>query len=315
LMVRLVHHKGWSPYRSLLGSCAVLFQRPDFLTKAGGIDGKTRLLFDRQSIETVARQVPANTIDSPRVAFPEGGYYLLGTRFGTPDEVRAIVDCGQLGYLSIAAHGHADALAMTLSVGGHEILVDPGTYSYHTQKRWRDYFRSTSAHNTVEVDRLDQSEIGGNFMWLRKAAATKLQHQPLDKIQRFVGEHDGYERLSDPVRHRREVRFNTEALVFDFIDTLTCTAEHEISISWHFAEHCWVSADGSNLTISFGAGSATMQCDNLALQLLSGSDDPIGGWISRKFDEKAATTTARWQGKVNGDTVIRTQLHLHPNRR
>jgi hypothetical protein len=313
LMVRLAYRPGWSPYKSLLASCAVLFQRHDFLKKAGHIDSKTQLLFDASYIEAIARQVPAKAVDTPRTAFPIGGYYLLGTRFGTPDEVRAVIDCGPLGFLAIAAHGHADALAMTLSVGGHQVLVDPGTFSYHTQKRWRNYFRSTSAHNTVEVDHTDQSEIGGNFMWLRKATATEFEHQVGNTIQSFVGEHDGYKRLSDPVVHRREIRFDTAALVFEIIDTLTCATEHEISISWHFAEDCLINATGSELGISFGSGTATMKCDKLALQLLGGSDSPLGGWISRKFDEKAVTTTARWRGKINGKTAIRTYLHLHPN--
>ncbi len=86
-------------------------------------------------------------------------------------EIRLVVDAGPLGYRSIAAHGHADALSFTLSVGGLEFLVDPGTYAYHTQGAWRQYFRGTAAHNTVRVDGQDQSESGGNFMWLRKARA------------------------------------------------------------------------------------------------------------------------------------------------
>ena len=77
-----------------------------------------------------------------RQAFlPEGGYYILGRDFETESEIRLIVDAGPLGYRAIAAHGHADALAFTLSVGGMEFLIDPGTYAYHTQGPWRQYFR------------------------------------------------------------------------------------------------------------------------------------------------------------------------------
>ena len=79
-----------------------------------------------------------------------------------------------LGYLSIAAHGHADALSFTLSVGGNEILIDPGTFAYHTQKRWREYFRGTSAHNTLRVDGADQSVPGGNFLWTQHSQTRVL---------------------------------------------------------------------------------------------------------------------------------------------
>ena len=47
------------------------------------------------------------------------------------------------------------------SLGSEEFLVDPGTYAER-----RAYFRGTAAHNTVRIDGRDQSEQGGNFMWL-----------------------------------------------------------------------------------------------------------------------------------------------------
>ena len=82
------------------------------------------------------------------------------------------MDAGPLGFLSIAAHGHADCLSLLLSVSGKELLVDPGTYCYHTEREWRDYFRSTAAHNTVRVDGVDQSQIAGAFLWAEKAEAS-----------------------------------------------------------------------------------------------------------------------------------------------
>ena len=75
-----------------------------------------------------------------------------------------IVDAGPVGYRSIVSHGHADALAFTLSIGGLEFLIDPGTYAYHTQGPWRQYFRGTAAHSTLRVDGKDQSQFGGNFI-------------------------------------------------------------------------------------------------------------------------------------------------------
>ena len=84
------------------------------------------------------RRLPAAACSSPSPATT-----CWARRFETPDEVRLLVDAGPLGYLSIAAHGHADALSFVLNVGDREILVDPGTYAYHTDPAWRRYFRST----------------------------------------------------------------------------------------------------------------------------------------------------------------------------
>ena len=62
------------------------------------------------------------------------------------------MDVGPLGYLSIAAHGHADALAVTLSAEGRELIVDPGTASYYGNPAWRTVHRGTRVHPTVCVD-------------------------------------------------------------------------------------------------------------------------------------------------------------------
>ena len=105
---------------------------------------------------------------SPRypIAYRKGGYAVLGD-----DRVRLVFDAGPLGYPSIAAHGHADALSFCLGVDDAWWLIDPGTYAYHSEAEWRDYFRGTSAHNTLVINGLNQSRIGGNFLWLEKAHA------------------------------------------------------------------------------------------------------------------------------------------------
>lgn len=152
-------------YRSLLATGAVLFDCAEFKFKAGAIDDKTRWLLGDAAAGKY-RGIDMSSVSLPmRRDFPQSGYYVLGDRFETQREVRLVADAGPLGYLSIAAHGHADALSFTLSVAGRELLIDPGTYAYHTQKFWRDYFKGTSAHNTVRVDGVDQSVSGGNFLW------------------------------------------------------------------------------------------------------------------------------------------------------
>ena len=53
-------------------------------------------------------------------------------------------DHGPVGYLSIAAHGHADTLAVWLSIGDQPVFVDAGTYLYHSSRALRDAFREYS---------------------------------------------------------------------------------------------------------------------------------------------------------------------------
>ena len=129
---------------------------------------KTLWLLGADSIEKYTKIKPEAPLKKS-IYLKESGYAVLKDK-----DIHSVLDIGNLGYLSIVAHGHSDALSLCLNYKNKEFLVDPGTYSYHTKEKWRNYFKGTSAHNTVMVDNLNQSVIGGNFMWLGKAERQKL---------------------------------------------------------------------------------------------------------------------------------------------
>ena len=143
---------------------------------------------------------------------------------------RLVMDVGPLGYLSIAAHGHADALAVTLSVDGRELVGDPGTASYYGHPDWRAAHRGTRMHATATVDDVDQSEVGGPFLWRRHA---HVRVHRVD-LQRGVvdAEHDGYERLPAPVTHRRWLVAPPERPEILVVDLLEGEGEHHLRTSW-----------------------------------------------------------------------------------
>ncbi|HYE36644.1 alginate lyase family protein [Methylocaldum sp.] len=312
LMIRFDPSADFSVYRSLLATGAVLFDRSDFAQKARRLDDKTLWLLGEEAIPKFASLLEQNVEAAQRRAFPDGGYWILGDAFDTPDEIRVVVDAGPLGYLSIAAHGHADALAFTLSIGGHEFLVDPGTYAYHTQKAWRDYFRGTSAHNTIRVDGVNQSIIGGNFMWLDKANAwcERFDTNPEEDV--FVGAHDGYLRLSDPVAHRREIRLNKHERLFRVVDILECRGSHDVELFWHFGENCEVELTNRTTCASNSGYRLHMHFDPVVetTTLFRGNEILPAGWISRHMDEKTPTTTVRHAVKITGMARIITDISL-----
>lgn len=111
--------------------------------------------------------------DSPRwparLTFPAGGYsFLRGGR------MYAGIDHAPLGFGSIAAHGHNDILSFQLFLDGKSLLVDSGTYLYHTDRKRRDMLRSTRMHNTVTVNGQEQSQMLGAFLWGKKAESSLL---------------------------------------------------------------------------------------------------------------------------------------------
>jgi hypothetical protein len=316
-VVRLAPEAGFSPHGSLIATGAVLFERPDLAAKAGAADSKTVTLLGVSSVRTLARLKQRGRAGfRPRMQFAESGYYLLGSGFDTPDEVRLLVDAGPLGYLSIAAHGHADALSFVLNIGDREILVDPGTYAYHTDPAWRRYFRSTLAHNTVGIDGEDQSLQAGNFMWTDHARARCIEFEAGGSVQRFVGEHHGYERLADPVVHRREIDFDADRQLIEVTDLLRCDGEHTARRAWHFAEGCQVERDGAGLRIVNGFTHVHMEpLEPLErVEIHRGGTPMQGGWVSRSFGSKQPTTTVLWHSRVAGDTVLRTRISYSRSR-
>jgi hypothetical protein len=311
-VVKLAPEPGFSAHLSQIATAAVLFKRPDLAAKAGALDGKTATLLGVEAVRRLAqlKQRGRNRF-RPRVQFAESGYYILGTGFGTPDEVRVLVDAGPLGYLSIAAHGHADALSIVLSIGDREILVDPGTYAYHTDPAWRRYFRSTQAHNTVGIDEQDQSVQSGNFMWTHHAQARCLEFEAGNEAQRFVGEQYGYQRLEDPVVHRREIVFDPRRQTIEIIDMLRCEGEHRARRAWHFAEDCQVERAGQNgLQVTAGLTQVLFEPGEPldSVQLHRGGTPGQGGWISRHFGCKQPSTSVYWTSRITGVTILRTRI-------
>jgi hypothetical protein len=245
-----------------------------------------------------------------RRAFPAGGYYVLGCDFESRDELRVVADAGPLGLGELAAHGHADALSFTLSLGGMPFLIDPGTYLYHGGGRWRGYFRGTSAHNTVRIDSRDQSEQGGDFLWLRKARTTCSAASLAGAFELLEGSHDGYLRLADPVVHHRRLMLEKATRVLNIEDRLEMSGEHDVEIFLHCAPECAVEPHGSGFALRRAPWTVLVEwpLPRGRAQLHRGSLQPLSGWISRHYDHCEPTPTLVWRARLAGPTLLRTRL-------
>lgn len=306
--VILSENTNFNAFKSLLVTGALLYKKGEFKAQSEEIDEKSLWLFGLSGLDEFD-QLQTRKVQLKK-DFRLGGYYVLGTDSGAEKEVKSVFDCGRLGYLSIAAHGHADALSFSLSIDGNEILVDPGTYIYQDPKEWRDYFRGTSAHNTIRVDGIDQSEIGGNFMWLTKAKSRLIEWDSNQIFDHVVAEHDGYERLRDPVIHRRDLFFDKNENRFKMEDFLVTQGSHEIEWFFHFSFRCKVERIDDNSWIITNHGSRVLlNLDpGLEYELFRGSTKPIIGWESYSFDRKTATSTLRGVARIHGTTSFESEL-------
>jgi hypothetical protein len=259
-----------------------------------------------------ALSTPAASSEPPRELFRDGGLACVRT---DNRKIRLLMDFGALGYTGIAAHGHADALSIWLAIGDEYFLIDAGTYAYHSHPEWRNYFRSTAAHNTARVDGCDQSQIAGRFLWSTKAKAHLVQFQESNGHVVIEAEHDGYTRLNDPVVHRRTVDFDRANGSFSLADSFRCAHRHTVELFFHLHEDATVThvATGKAEILWHGSRIVLSLPDtSIAWKVTCGSEAPKLGSRSRAFNRKQPIPTLHLRSEINGTTVIVTQVDVQP---
>jgi hypothetical protein len=170
-------------------------------------------------------------------------------------DVYLAISCGPVGTRGIGNHKHNDLLSFELQAQGRDLFVDRGSYLYTPDPVGRNAFRSTAAHNTVLVDGQEQNRFGaGSLFWLHADATPRvLLWETTPAFDRFLGEHDGYTRLPDPVLHRREVRLEKAERRVEITDTLTGRGRHELTWTFTLAPGLTLRRDGE-LTWELEAG-------------------------------------------------------------
>ena len=233
--------------------------------------------------------------------FADAGTTLLRTTSDRDPEIWCRCDGGQHGYLKIAAHAHADALSIEVRYGGVDVLADAGTYCYHGEPAWRSYFRSTIAHNTVEVDGRSQSIPGGPFMWLHHANATVIDTQDIGDAAEWTAEHDGYLSLEPAARHRRCVRLDRASRILDIVDEIA-GGSYPVRLAFHFGPEVDAQLHGTTANLRWptasAPGAARMELpEPLCWSLHRGEEDPIVGWYSAGLGRRVPAFTLLGTGR------------------
>jgi asparagine synthase (glutamine-hydrolysing) len=123
---------------------------------------------------------------------------------------------------------HADQLHVDLWWRGENVAMDAGTYSYNAAKPFDEGFKGTRFHNTVVVDGKDQMDKASRFLWLPWVRGTLKGSGE----GRLLGEHDGFVRLPDSVRHRRQI-LRVKDHGFLVLDHLRGRGEsHDYEVRW-----------------------------------------------------------------------------------
>lgn len=298
-------------FRSLLTSGAIIFRNPVLKSKSNGFDIKNQFLFGeagREEYEKISvKEKPQNS-----VFYYDDGHFFFRKNEGN-NEILMHFDAAPLGYLSIAAHGHADALSMILNVDGQGVFVDPGTYTYHTEPEWRSYFIGTLCHNTVRINNRDQALSGGPTLWL-KQYKTKVLDLDLNKYTDHVtATHNGYN--DNGVQHIRKINFNRLKNEFEILDSIIVLKKRltDIEIPFHVHPGLNLLKNKNHFVIS-GNNMRNTEFyidEKLDPQVIKGQTEPqILGWYSDSFLKKEATSVIYCKTQIDCSTSFKFVIKI-----
>ena len=218
------------------------------------------------------------------ITFHESGYFILQS---PEHQSKCIFDCGTMGPDFQPGHGHCDTLSYIWSYKGQRVIVDSGVDDYYREDAWRNYYRSTRAHNTMEIDGVEQSEIWGNFRVGRRAHPLPVKYYDEKNIISVHGSHDGYFYLSDKVLHQRVIAL-LDGKIFIVFDQIDGELHHKIKNYLHFHPQFKTKNINKRQIYAIGANFdlTILPFGNInSIKKMYGQTDPILGWYTPAYGE------------------------------
>lgn len=295
-------------FSSILNTGAFLFDRKDFVT--GRPDIKTWIL-------TGSTQDDCKPTDQNFSYFfhKHSGLSVIKD-YASKKELVFTGNAMPLGMAPLCAHGHLDALSFTLSVDGLEVFVDPGTYLYYSGGHWRQYFRSTAAHNTIRVNNQDLSEQAGDFMFGRPYSITEHRLEPQNNKIIWSARHDAYFKKKPFADVLRTIEWDRTQKEFIITDSINHNFRLFIELFFHCHPECVVEKKEHKILIK-RRHIALQLCLDTSLQsdITCGSKNPDSGWYSPDFNKLMKTHTIRSFGEIDHDRTVKTYVVLSLKKR
>ncbi len=280
----------FTDYRPVLQAVHFLVHR-ERLLPSGMWDEDVCWLFGDDAEKAITGEAPAS-VPATSSAFEVGGYYTLRDKSSW-----AMMRCHE--YRDRPAHN--DQLHLDLWWQGINVLQDAGTYLYFAagKQEVESYFKSTRAHNTVEIDRAEPTEFVSRFLmlpWLK--GKMKHYHSGGDGPAWMVGERYDYDRKSWMVMHRRCAICLTDNLWL-IVDDLFGAGDHQATLRWHLTDWPWaLDAEAGRAIAKTPHGDVSIavssnSAETISHNLINGGDKSgeVMGLVSPYYNAKLTTPT------------------------
>ncbi|WP_178021642.1 alginate lyase family protein [uncultured Paenibacillus sp.] len=295
--------------RDVLARGAVLYWRGDLKSQAyASLDYEGIWYFAEKGFELYEKlEAAAPEFVSKELA--QGGYAFMRSDW-QPTARYLWFDNGHMDV--IRAHGHDDALHISLFAYGREFLADPGRYTY-METRDRQYFKESLQHNTISVDGWTISDYVDSWKWRNVARSLGRVWRTSPEYDYAQGGHDGYWRLPHPVQVMRQILF-VKPDYWVVVDTCRSHGdeEHAYVLPFHLAEGLEVRFQAEGRLVIGDAG----ESEGAVLRILPlhpAKIDVEPSWISRNYNEK--TPACKVVLRQSGQGFTKFVTVLYPARR
>jgi len=241
--------------------------------------------------------------NKPMAAAPESSFFALDGGYARVTEQGWSVFMRAPKYTD-GRPGQADALHCDVWFAGVPVALDSGTYSYNDPQGWYKHFKSTAAHNTVEVEGKDQMPLASRFLYTHWTDSVLLigsdtdedgTSEVLDGYVRGVsmgGVSHAYEQIGLGVQHRRSVGVSEFVVVSD---TFASAKGRRLKLAWHL-DGTWSRLDESLVRSEDGV-SLSINVHTL------GEADPAVE-LNLRTNEPPYTSVSEFYGQTRPITVL-----------
>ncbi|UCH14161.1 MAG: alginate lyase family protein [Bacteroidales bacterium] len=310
-VIILEHEKNYSNFKSLLTSGSIIYNDRELKTRSGGFDMKNRILFGKKG-KIKFDSIKSTTVNPGSCIYKSEGHLILRKQSGNK-EIYIHMNAAPLGYLSIAAHGHSDALSFILRLDGKGILVDTGTFSYHTHPEWRQYFIGTLAHNTIRINKKNQALNGGPTLWLKHYKTEVKEIISNENHDKIIAAHNGYR--ASGIQHIRELIFSKTDNTIQITDFLESDSGREYFIEFPLHLHPDMFPEKHKNYISVVDSSKNEKIKifydaKFDINIVKGQKSSIMGWYSGSFYRKEPSHMIYQTFKASSSISFKTKINI-----
>lgn len=214
-------------------------------------------------------------------------------------------DLSPLGLGSMAAHGHLDALHVSLWLRGVAMVIDPGTGAYHADKVLRNWLASRQAHNGTFSPTCCYSSRLGPFLW-----ANAHDNPHIEKSERWTAS-VWADTQESPVK-RSIVVESCDALRIEDGSRNEWDAPEVFVVRWQFASDSRVedlgtrryriTRHGVSMDVQVSADWAEVWCVTEQSQVAQADPDaPLAGTVSPAFRKTVWAPYLKLVARPQGD--------------